>query len=128
MDNVIKAAALLICGAILSLLLKKDNPSFSTVLILSVCSAVLYLAVNSAKEITETVFEIADEANVPSVYLSAIFKAVGIAIVSRISADICKDAGQSAAASTMELMGAFSAVIIALPLINTVMKMLGELI
>jgi stage III sporulation protein AD len=71
---------------------------------------------------------VADAAQISPVVLAIVFKAVGISIVTKLSSDVCRDAGQSSVASGIELAGAFAALYIALPLFKTVMDMIKSLV
>ena len=57
-----------------------------------------------------------------------VLKCVAVGIVARLSADLCKDAGQSGLASAVELCGAAAALCISLPLVNTLLQTLGGLL
>ena len=57
-----------------------------------------------------------------------VLKCVGIGVVTRLSADICRDAGQSAASSAVELCGAACALVTAMPLIRTLLQMISEMV
>ena len=55
-------------------------------------------------------------------------KALGIAYISEFAADTCRDAGQSASASAVELCGAAGALYAAIPLMKAVMKTVEDLL
>lgn len=55
-------------------------------------------------------------------------KAVGIAAVVRIAGAVCRDAGQSALAASLELAGAAAAVVVCLPLFERVLGLIGNLL
>lgn len=127
MDIVIKAAAVAITGAVLSLILKKDGPA--TALLVSVAAGLtaMYLASSFWGDIIEFTELLSDSAGVTPAAISAVLKTMGIAIVTKIAADICRDASQSAAASSVELAGSAAAMYAALPFIKTVFEMIKNL-
>ena len=53
---------------------------------------------------------------------------MAISILTMIGANLCKDAGQGSTASSIEIAGVVAALYAALPLLNTFLKMIGELI
>ena len=57
-----------------------------------------------------------------------LIKTTGIAIVSRLGSDLCRDAGEGAMASLVEMAGSFSAILVALPLFETVWEMLQTML
>ena len=56
--------------------------------------------------------------------LQPLLKTVGIALVSRTGAELCRDADQKAMASVVEAAGAFSAVVVSIPLLGAVWELL----
>ena len=59
---------------------------------------------------------------------SPLWKTVGIALITRVGTELCKDAGENAMASLVEMTGAFGAVLVAIPLFQAVWEMLRSLI
>lgn len=53
-----------------------------------------------------------------SSYASTLLKALGVALAVEITADICRDAGESSLASRIEMIGKAELLILALPLIS----------
>ncbi len=97
-------------------------------LTISLALIALYLAFDTIKSVTEFITSMAAAAQISPVVLTVVFKAVGISIVTKLSSDVCRDAGQSSVASGIELTGAFAALYIALPLFKTVMDMIRTLV
>ena len=60
--------------------------------------------------------------------MSVVLKATGVAILCRLASDVCRDAGESALASAVEVCGSVTVLCIALPLIKAVMQMINSLI
>lgn len=128
MDIVIKGAAVGIIAALCALLIKKSNQEIGLVAAIA-ATAVICIA---AAELLGSVFDVIHYAISRTGLSSAVFmpivKCVGIAIVVNISASLCKDAGQSGIASAVDLLGAAAAVFTALPLIKSLLEMIGELV
>ena len=53
-----------------------------------------------------------------------LYKTLGIALVTRIGGDLCRDAGESALASALDAAGSVCALLVALPLLTDVMNIL----
>ena len=51
-----------------------------------------------------------------------------IAFVSRIGADLCRDAGESAIASVLESAGAVAAIVVSMPLFRSAWEVLRSLL
>lgn len=80
----------------------------------------LYLFSASASNLypsLKTISELAADTPVAP-YLPTILKALGVALVVEITADTCRDAGEPALASRLEIIGKAELLLIALPLVS----------
>lgn len=128
MEIVIKAVIIGVIGAVLTLLIKRTNPELSTVLALAVCTVILGISLKVYSSVSE-VLELVDLGeSFSSAYTAPVLKCVGIGITARLGSDLCKDSGQEAVASSVEICGAVCALYVSLPLIKTMLQMIGELV
>ena len=128
MELIYKASALALLSAVVSLLLKKQNPEAA--LLLSVLTAVGILIaamglLNGLQELREQIRKILGGSEV---LIAPIMKCLAIAIVTRISSELCRDSAQNAAAAAVELAGTVCAVSTVMPLLMSVLKMIGGLV
>ena len=77
--------------------------------------------------LTSTFREWAELSGMPEVF-GALLKALGIVLIGRITADLCKDAGESAIASGVELAVKTAVLLTALPLLNRLLSLLQEVL
>lgn len=125
MELLIKAAILGIAATLIALLLKKSNPEMTLLLSIGAVAVILVVAVELASGVKEMAQLAVALSGVSSAILSPVLKCVGIAIVTRIAADICKDAGQSSVSSSVELVGTAAALYVSMPLMKTLLQMIG---
>lgn len=128
MELIIKVFVISMITAIIVLLLKKNSPEISLLIVVAACATILSAAFFILKDIVELIKDITITAEIEPAAVSTVIKSVGIGIVSKFASDVCKDAGQTAAASSVELFGSVAVVYIALPLIKTVLKNINSLI
>ena len=127
MTVLMKAAALGLTGALAGLLLKKNAPEMGLALSMAVCLLAAVLAAELYGQIGELVDLAREQTGLSPAIVSPVLKCVGIGIVTRLAADLCKDAGQGAVASAVELGGAACAVTAALPLMRSLLLMIEQL-
>ena len=127
MDIIIKAVVIGVTGAVLSLIIKKTNPEISTVLTLTVCIVIVGISMKVFSSVVEVLELVELDSGFSSAYTAPILKCVGIGITARLGSDLCKDSGQEAVASSVEICGAVCALYVSLPLIKTMLRMIGEL-
>ena len=123
-----KVTALCLVGAVLAALLKKSSPELALLLALAACAAVLLALVRGVETVTAFVREVMQWGGVESALFAPLFKTVAIALIIRTGADLCRDAGEGAMASLVEMAGAFGAVVVSLPLFGAVWELLSGMI
>jgi len=128
MDLVIRAVILGVVGAVLCLVMRKNSPEVGLLLALAVALLVVGLGAQLIGAILDFAETLSAAAGLSPALLGPVLRTVGIAILTRLASDICKDAGQGAIASTVELTGTVAALYIALPLMQTVFQMIGGLL
>lgn len=128
MTVLFQAAILGIAGAVTGLLLKRSAPELGLALSMAVSLMAGGLALELTAGLSEILALLRDETGLSPAVVEPVIKCVGVGIVTRLSADICRDAGQSAAASAVELCGTACALVTALPLIRSLLKMISEMV
>lgn len=128
MELVVKAAAAALAAAAVGLLIKRSNPELA--LLLSACTAALILLASAGflsglKELAAAVKTIAGS---NETLTGPVLKCVAISIVTRLACELCKDASQNAAAAAVELAGTVCALSTALPLVMSMLRMIGGMI
>ena len=124
MAEVGKIAAICLVGAVLTLLLQKKHPELAVLLAFSVCVCVLLFALRGMGSLLALLEQMAGAAGLSTDLLSPLVKTVGIALITRTGAELCRDANQGAMASVVEAAGAFSAIVVAVPLLGAVWELL----
>ena len=119
-----KIAAICLVGIVLALLLQKNNPELAILLALAVCAGVLIFGLGHMKSVLAMLEQMAQAGGLSSDLLQPLLKTVGIALVSRTGAELCRDADQKAMASVVEAAGAFSSVVVSIPLLGAVWELL----
>jgi stage III sporulation protein AD len=127
MEIASKAAVLGAVAACAALLIKKSNPELAFALSAAVTACICAAAIKLMSSVISVVREAVDFSGLSPAIFSPVLKCTAICIIAKISADMCRDASQSGAASAVELAGSAAALFTALPLLETLMKMAGGL-
>lgn len=122
MEEIGKAAALAVAGALCALAVKKTAPEVGLVLSLAAGLAVLSLALGAAEGVRDLMDALAGTAGLSPAVLAPVIKTVGIAILTRITAEVCRDAGEGGIAAFAETAGAAMALSVAVPLLRAVLE------
>jgi len=124
----IRVAAAAVMGSVIGLVLKKNSPDMSLLLTISIAAFALFLTLEVIAGLIGFIRSLSDTAGISPAVLGIVLRAVGISIITKLTSDICRDAGQASLASGVEFAGAVTAVYIALPLFKTVFDMINSLI
>jgi len=127
MEQVIQAAALCVTGAILAVVIKKGSPEGALALTLAAAVAVLLFVSGLLEELLQFLTELGRQSGVARSLFVPLYKTIGIALVVKVGGDLCRDAGESALASVVETVGSVCALLVALPLLQSVLTLLMEL-
>ena len=125
--TVIKVCGVVFAALMFVLVIKRMRPEYSV--LVSVASGVLIIgtAVAMAMPVIESLRDMASQSGF-SEYTEVVFKAVGIGVVTEISAAICNDAGESALASQIGFFGRAEILLLSLPLLKIVIDMASQIV
>ena len=126
--EIIALSVTAVIAAIISVLLKKYNPEYSIILSLCTGALILFMIVSKVTPIVDKLEDLISITGIQAEYTSILLKTLGICFLTQFSADSCKDAGESAMASKVELAGKIFIIAIALPLFEQVAKIALDLI
>lgn len=128
MEQIIRFAAAALLATAVCLLLRRSNPELQLPLAAIVCAFVLGGCLTLLSPVRELLEQAAALTGLSSAYFLPVGKCVAIAILSKGAADLCRDGGQSAMAGAVELGGAAAALYVSLPLVTTLLGLMGRLL
>lgn len=128
MDILIKICGVLLVSGCAALLIRKSNPEMS----LSLSVAALVMVFGAALTLLRPVRDAWEKAQelygVSDVLLLPVVKCCAAALVAKLTADLCREASQNAAASAAEVLGVLCALGAAMPLIDNMLSAIGEML
>lgn len=126
--DVLKFAVLGVAAAILALVVKNQRPELALVLSLAAGGLLVLLSLGQLQTIMGFVGEISRKYGIREDYIGIAVKVTGIAVLADLAVQLCKDAGESAIASKVELGGKAVMVVMALPVIESLLSLVAGLI
>lgn len=122
----LKIVGIVVCEIFLYVLLKQYKPEYA-VLAEAAGGAVLLFALSDELERVLDMFSsMFLEAGIGREYVSVLLKALGTALAVQFTADLCRDAGDSAAASKVEFAGKVIIAASSIPLLEGVVGLITE--
>ena len=128
MSDMIRVAAAAVAAAVCAVVVRKQAPELS--LALTVCAGAVILlycsgALTAAMELMD---KLVAAGGLLGQVVEPVVRTSGIAIVTRLAADFCRDAKEGGLASAVELAGTALALVTVLPLMSAVVDLLTGLI
>ncbi len=115
-------------GAMMALLLKQYCSEQSMLISVAVCTLVMVSVIVMLEAPLNEVRDIFVSAGVSEGSISIVFKALGISCITHISAEICRDSGESAMGAAAELWGRVAVALISLPIMKSFLQLIDKLL
>ena len=126
--DIVQILGMALVATLLSVILKNYRPEFS------VCVAVIFGAIfllyicKSAESVFESLRSICSDVGIKTIYLEIMFKVIGVAYMCEFISSVCKDAGESAIASKVELGGKVIIMAMSIPIISSLLEMILKIL
>ena len=117
-----------IIGTAMSLLLKKYLPEYSIFVVLLTSVAILFWITVNILPVIDKIDGFLSDLRVPNEYIVIVFKCLGITFLVQVVSDICKDAGETAISSKLEMAGKVLILVISLPLFEKIISMVFQML
>lgn len=128
MEAMIKAAACGVTAAVLGAVLKKATPELAMLLVLAAGLYILSVAAGGLGTIMDLIEELVQQAGVSEILMEPVLKTVLLSLLTHLTAEICRSAGESGIAAFVETTGAILALAAAIPLVRAVSELMAELL
>lgn len=128
METMVRLAAAGVTAVVLGAVLKKNTPELALLLVLAAGLWMLSLAAEALGAALALMRELAGLAGVSEELLEPVVKTVALSILTKLTAEICRSAGEGGLAAFVETAGAALALLAAAPLVRAVSQLMGELL
>ena len=128
MDLMVKVAAGAITAAVLGVVLRKNTPELALLLALAAGLWMVALVADGLGAVVALMEELTSLAGLSEELLEPVVKTVALSILTRLTAEVCKSAGEGGVAAIVETAGTVLALVVALPLVRAVVLMMTEML
>lgn len=116
-----------LCAVLFAALVQKTNKEYALLISLGTAAVLLLFLLERAGPVLQQVEDLAASGPLEGEAVGLMLRAVGITVVGQVVARLCKDAGESALAYTVELAARAAVLAAALPALGRFLKYLGEI-
>lgn len=126
--SIMQVVAIAVVAAILILVIRQEKPELAFQVSLAAGLIIFVLIVWKVVDIINVLERLAVRADLNMVFLGTLMRIIGIAYIAEFGTQICKDAGQSALAFKVELAGKLLILVLAVPIITTILDTVSRLL
>ena len=116
-----------LCAVLFAALVQKTNKEYALLISLGTAAVLLLFLLERTGPVLQQVEDLAASGPLEGEAVGLMLRAVGITVVGQVVARLCKDAGESALAYTVELAARAAVLAAALPALGRFLEYLGEI-
>ena len=125
--DIIKIIGVGLIALIIIILLKQYKPEFVIYINLLTGILILFLVMDELSGIISLLQSFANKASINSNFLIILIKITGIALLSEFAVSICKDSGEVAIASKIEIGTKIIIISMSIPIISSLLEIILEI-
>ena len=126
--DMISVAGLGIISAVLCLVVRQYKPELSVGISIACGVLVFGAVITLLAPSVEAIRELSEAAGLSSGYAQILLKALAVCYITQLSADCCRDSGESAIAGRIELAGKAAIVAVSLPVFTELAELVTGLV
>jgi len=126
--ELLRVVGIAVIGGVLAVLLRQYRPEYGVLVSLCCCAVILAAVLGAVGQALDTVRDLLDRGGIDEAYAAVLFRALGICVICQLASDACRDCGESAIASKVELAGKLAVLLTSLPLFSRLLTISAELL
>lgn len=128
MDEVIKIIGIGLISLIIIIIIKQYKPEFAMYVSIIAGILIIYLIFNKLEGIINLLKTISNKSGINNEFLELLLKITGIAFLAEFAINLCKDSGEGAIASKIELGTKVIIVSMSIPIISSLLEVITKLL
>ena len=126
--DIVKIIGVGIIALIISVIIKQYKPEFAMYISIIAGIIILFLIIDKMYGIVTLLTNLSRKTGMNAEYLTILLKITGIAILTEFEVSICKDSGESAIASKIDLGGKVIVISMSIPIISALLEIIMKII
>lgn len=128
MSELLKIVAVALVTVFAHMLIKQTKPEIAMIISIVGSILIIIMVVNTLSSVVDSFYHIFKATGVDATLLTPLFKIIAIGYIAEFGANICADAGASSVADKILFSAKLIILLIALPIITTVVDMVVALL
>lgn len=122
--EIVKIIGIGLISLIIIIILKQYKPDFAIYISILAGAIILLFVMDKLSNVVNLLSSIQNKANMNNQFLVILLKITGIAFLTEYATSICKDAGESAIATKIDLGGKVLIIAISIPIIQALLELI----
>ena len=122
--DVVKIVGIALVALIIIIVIRQYKPEFAIYISIIAGVMILILGMDKISQIISLLNSLASKASINKEFLILLIKITGIAMLSEFAVSICKDAGESAIASKVEIGTKIIIISMSIPIISSLLEVI----
>lgn len=126
--EIIKIVAIALTGVVLASLMKNINKEVTIYIVMATVVIIIFSIINKLAEVFVFIESIYSGITYGKEFFPVILKILAVAYITDFTAQLCKDSGEGAIASKVELAGKVTIFYTAIPILNAILDLINTLL
>ena len=126
--DVFKIVGIGLIGTVMALVLKQTKPELAILVSMATAVAIFLFVTPYFKAIIDMFEELTNMAGLNPLHVGLVLKIIGVAYVIQFGAELCRDAGEGAIASKIELGGKITLLAMSMPIIYGLINLIRDIV
>lgn len=126
--EIVKIIAIGLVAIVIIILLKQYKPEFAIYISMLTGILIILFVIDDLAGIIKLLQTLANKVSINNTFLMLLIKITGIAFLSEFAVSICKDAGETAIASKMEIGAKIIIISMSIPIISSLLEIILKIL
>ncbi len=126
--DIIKIIGIALIALIIIIILKQYRPEFAIYVSILTGIVIILLIADKLADIVQLLNSIANKASINTEFLALLLKITGIAFLAEFAVSICRDAGEAAIASKVEIGSKIIIIAMSIPIISALLEIVLKIL
>lgn len=126
--EIIKIIGICLISVVIIILLKQYKPEFAIYISMLTGILIILFVIDDLAGIINLLQSLANKVSINNTFLMLLIKITGIAFLSEFAVSICKDAGETAIASKMEIGAKIIIISMSIPIISSLLEIILKIL
>jgi len=126
--GIFQVIAVGILAAVISITIKKQSPEIAILITITASVLIFLMVLPMLTQAVHMVNHIGEMADGHAAYVGLTLRVIGIAYMAELGASVCKDAGETAIATKIDMAGRVIILVMAMPIIIDILRVITGLL